>query len=139
MNKRIPQYLSAAVLVFLLFFAVLMVISAGFSNLGNLFAYSAPTTIAYLIVLALIGTGFVGQLRAKKWGYKMTAIILAPVALIALVASIFFVGALWLNLSDGAGSQPTIGESITTWAVIVFPLLVIATIVALIRYIRQQK
>lgn len=139
MNKRIPQCLSASVLVFLLLFAVLIVVSTGFSNLGDLFTYSADTTIPYLIMLALIGTGFVGQLRAKKWGYRLTAIVLGPVALVALIASILFAGALWLNLSDGAGSQPTIGESVTTWAIILFPALVISALVTLIRYIRQQR
>ena len=140
MNKRIPQSLSAAVLVFLLFFAVLAVVSEGFSNFGSSFlGESAPVTLVCVVVLGLIGAGVIGQLQAKRWAHMLTVSVLTPIALASLVISFFLVRGFDFFLYGDVSTAPSIGYRIGLYAIILFPLLVIAAVVTLILSMRQQK
>ncbi|MGB4768486.1 MAG: hypothetical protein WBP22_04470 [Candidatus Saccharimonas sp.] len=140
MNRRIPQYLSATVLIFLLFFLVLNVQPSGSNGIAvGLDSGLKPSIITFLILLVLLSVGFVGQLRAKKWGYTLTAVILVPVALTALVIGYVSLGLLSFLLG-GALPQPlSMEEWVALGATLIFALLVPATIVTLIRYIRQKN
>lgn len=139
MNKRIPQYLSAAVLVFLMFFALQMVSSSSFSNIGDFLVREAVFSIPYIGILIALIIGLTGQLYTKNWGYILTAVVLVPVALGALVVSYFILNALSFLFSSDLPNPLSTGYRATVCAVIVFPLLALVALASLIRYIRQKK